>query len=215
MPPDPRLTKTTPIEARKALDAQASDAVENPADPQPAVWPSRLDGHDPYCALPWHGLPCTCQASPWNTQPRPPTQLPKPDGTPADDGDPDAERIRPAASDGLCPGCGSTLQGSEVWSGRCDNCQPSDDELQVHDAERKAAMPDSDIPTTVPLAFVAEFLSRLGFALTDVHKVTMTYGRIEVERYRHEGVRSDGRGQTYLAGDRPATVRVDIAIESD
>jgi hypothetical protein len=75
---DPNMTTTTPV---------------HPALPIPGDDPK---DHDPYCAYPWHSLPCTCGLSP--VDPAPPA--PAPDGhPPPNGGDADSERIQPAAID--------------------------------------------------------------------------------------------------------------------
>ena len=70
-------------------------------------------------------------------------------------------------------------------------------------------MPEEDIPLTVPKSFVADFLSRLGYALTEVRSVQIKPGRIAVERFRLKD------GSRYPAGKEVATVTTVIAIEDD
>lgn len=61
---------------------------------------------------------------------------------------------------------------------------------------------------SVPLSFIRDFVDRLGFDLSDVARIVVMPGRIEVTQFRH-----NTEGDRFVAGDRAAQITVDIAIE--
>jgi hypothetical protein len=102
--PAPQYSKTTPVDPTRWRKAGCrwpltacicANDVERTAEHGGTGNPG--PHHDPYCALPWHGLTCTCDFSLSDVDPAP--VAPAPDGhPPPDQSDADSERIRPAAT---------------------------------------------------------------------------------------------------------------------